>query len=44
MKEMRLAGVSDIAAGTAFLPGFVERHRARFAKAPARAPTAGTGP
>lgn len=36
VKEMRLAGVSDIAAGNAFLPGFVERHNARFAKTPAR--------
>ena len=36
VKEMRLGGISDIAAGNAFLPGFVERHNARFAKTPAR--------
>jgi hypothetical protein len=36
VKELRLAGISDIAAGNAFLPAFVEVHNARFAKAPAR--------
>jgi transposase len=35
VKELRLAGVSDMAAGNAFLPGFVEDHNLRFAKAPA---------
>jgi transposase len=29
--ELRLAGVGDIAAANAFLPGFLERHNARFA-------------
>jgi hypothetical protein len=36
VKELRLAGVSDMAAGNAFLPGFVERYNARFAQAPHR--------
>lgn len=36
VKEMRLMGVSDMGAGNAFLPGFVERYNARFAKAPRR--------
>ena len=36
VKELRLAGVSDIAAGNAFLPGFMERFNAQFAKSPAR--------
>ena len=37
VKEMRLAGVSGIEAANAFLPGFIERFNARFAK-PARDP------
>ena len=36
VKEMRLAGICDMATANAFLPGFVERHNARFAKVPAR--------
>ena len=36
VKELRLAGVTGIEAGNAFLPGFVERFNARFALAPAR--------
>ncbi|AZB66416.1 ISNCY family transposase (plasmid) [Cereibacter sphaeroides] len=36
VKEMRLAGISDMAAGNAFLPGFIERHNAQFARVPAR--------
>ena len=34
IKEMRLAGVTDMAAAQAFLPGFMERHNARFAVPP----------
>ena len=37
VKELRLAGISDIAAANAFLPAFVESHNLRFAKAPRRA-------
>ena len=29
-----MAGISDIAAGNAFLPGFIEAYNARFAKPP----------
>jgi Homeodomain-like domain len=36
VKELRMAGVSDIEAGNAFLPGFIERFNARFAVAPVR--------
>ena len=36
VKELRLAGISDMEAGNAFLPGFMERYNARFAKAPRR--------
>jgi transposase len=36
VKELRLAGISDMAAGNAFLPGFMQRYNARFAKAPRR--------
>jgi hypothetical protein len=36
VKELRLAGVSDVVAGNAFLPGFMARFNARFAVAPAR--------
>ncbi len=35
VKEMRLAGIDTPAAGNAFLPGFLEAHNARFARAPA---------
>ena len=35
VKELRLAGIQDLAAANAFLPGFVARYNARFAKAPA---------
>ena len=34
VKEMRLAGICDMAAGNAFLPGFMAAHNARFAKSP----------
>ena len=37
VKELRLAGISDMVAANAFLPGFTERYNARFAKAPRRA-------
>ena len=37
MKELRLAGVCDMAAGNAILPRFLARHNAKFAKAPLRA-------
>ena len=36
VKELRLAGISDIAAANAFLPGFVARYNAKFAKPAAR--------
>ncbi len=36
VKELRLAGISDMEAGNAFLPGFIARHNARFARAPVR--------
>jgi transposase len=36
VKELRLAGISDMEAGNAFLPGFMERYNARFAKVPRR--------
>lgn len=36
LKELRLAGISDIGAANAVLPGFSERCNARFAKAPRR--------
>jgi hypothetical protein len=35
IKEFRLAGVSDIASGNAFLPSFITRFNERFAIAPA---------
>ena len=35
VKELRLAGVSDIDAANAFLPSFMAQHNARFARAPA---------
>jgi transposase len=34
VKEMRLAGISDMAAGQSFLPGFMARYNAQFAVAP----------
>ena len=34
VKEMRLGGIDTIAAGNAFLPGFMEQYNVRFAKAP----------
>ncbi|MBN8190513.1 ISNCY family transposase, partial [Salipiger thiooxidans] len=37
VKELRLAGVCDMAAGNAILPRFLARHNAKFAKAPLRA-------
>jgi len=36
VKELRLAGISNIDAGNAFLPGFMEKFNAKFAKPPAR--------
>lgn len=36
VKELRLAGISDMTAGNAFLPGFIARHNLRFAHPPAR--------
>ena len=36
VKELRLAWISDMAAGNAFLPGFMERYNGKFAKAPLR--------
>ncbi len=37
VKELRLAGISDMDAANAVLPGFMERYNAKFAKAPRRA-------
>jgi hypothetical protein len=34
VKEMRLSGIDTIEAGNAFLPAFMEKYNARFAKAP----------
>ena len=34
VKAMRLAGIDSIAAANAWLPGFIERHNARFAVVP----------
>jgi hypothetical protein len=34
VKELRLAGISTIEAGNAFLPGFMANHNRRFAKPP----------
>ena len=34
MKELRLAGISDIEAANRFLPAFLADHNARFAKVP----------
>jgi transposase len=36
LKELRLAGISDMEAGNAFLPGFMEAFNVKFAKEPAR--------
>lgn len=36
VKELRLAGISDMTAGNAFLPGFITRFNDRFAVIPAR--------
>jgi len=36
VKELRLAGISDMAAGNAYLEGFVERFNLKFAKVPAK--------
>ena len=39
VKEMRLAGISTLQAGNAFLPSFIEDHNRRFGKVPlARSP------
>src|SRR4030081_2191233 len=34
VKEMRLCGIDSMAAGNAFLPAFMEKYNARFAKTP----------
>jgi len=36
VKELRLAGISDLEAANAFLPGFMAHFNARFAVVPAR--------
>jgi len=36
VKELRLAGISDMTAANAFLPAFIERYNAKFAKTPRR--------
>ena len=36
VKELRIAGVSNMEGGNAFLEGFVERYNAKFAKPPAK--------
>jgi hypothetical protein len=36
VKELRLAGISDVDSGNAFLPSFVERFNERFAVPPAK--------
>ena len=36
VKELRLAGISDMEAANVFLPGFMARYNARFAKVPRR--------
>jgi len=36
VKELRIAGISNVEDGNAFLTDFVERYNARFAKAPAK--------
>jgi len=42
--ELRLAGITNIDAANAFLPGYLERHNARFAIAPADASAAWRAP
>jgi transposase len=47
VKELRLAGISDLEAANAFLPGFIESYNSKFARPPAQAldlhrPLAGT--
>ena len=34
VKELRLAGISDMETANAFLPGFIEAHNRRFAHTP----------
>jgi len=36
VKELRLAGISSMEDGNAFLEGFIQRYNAKFAKAPAK--------
>src|SRR5215207_6849344 len=36
VKELRLAGISDLEAANAFLPGFMASYNSRFARPPAR--------
>src|SRR5690606_12380568 len=36
VKELRLAGICDLEAANAFLPGFIAQHNARFSCLPAR--------
>lgn len=36
VKELRLAGISDMAAANAFLPAFMERYNAKFTRSPRR--------
>ncbi|MCT7375390.1 ISNCY family transposase, partial [Chelativorans sp. EGI FJ00035] len=36
VKELRLHGICDMETGNAFLPGFMERYNAKFARPPAR--------
>src|SRR6202163_2615070 len=37
VKELRLAGISTVSAGNAWLPGFMTTHNARFGRAPLNA-------
>ncbi len=36
MKELRLAGISDMDAANAFFPAFMDRYNEKFAKPPHR--------
>jgi hypothetical protein len=36
VKDLRLAGINDLAAAQAFLPGFMARHNTKFAVVPAK--------
>ena len=36
VKELRLAGICDMATANAYLPGFMERYNARFSRSPIR--------